>query len=1160
MSRILYKIYIILAIADLTRFRWVTCQIDYLCELHNDKQRRNALESLPPTLPKTYERILARVNESNPENQKTVQRALKWVAYAYEPLSLPQLVEIISVEESDERLDPEMIVDGSAIMTWCSSLLRLNDRGLKTASVDAVVEFSHFTVKEYLSGINPDIKSDFQPYSLASENSIHSELAKGCLRYLCLENFSQSFPRNLMETDELKRKHPFRDYTVLWPGHSKSCIDEDFSELSHKLFDPSKSHNFMCWTQAMISYHLGNTDSPDIYADLSTLHWACMIANPGLCRYLIERNEDVNKSSKLGTPLQCAVLGTSAIERANPNRAYIRRPQATDSDRAEVINLLLAGGAYLHTVYQRQNSPPVTLSSLVLEDYLFGYVGPSLVQVLLGAGMICDRRTLTTALETTKADVFANLQQHNLKEEDTVWYMEHFLTNTKVQKDVIPMVVTEDYLNVQERDSSKHSLGEIQSLLMAAAEFGQYKVVSGLIRRSKIDVNFRRISDGKTLLHLATSKNQLETVRVLLQFGADPLCMDAIEKTSLHLAAHHADGTAFQILLKAPSDVTQVDNVGLTALHAAALFGNVAVLSTLQQQFGNESFENAGETEDGRDLLLCACQSGSVQLIEFLVKILGPSPLFKTASDGSTALHHAVKVLSLTTTEYLLRHGLDANNRTCDGSAPLHMVVERDVAAETSEDSNKKSIIYVLLDHGAQIDARRDDDMTALSLLSSNTVTDGDFDALCAILNRKASVDVVDKKGRTPLYHMCDRLKTIEPWMDSTRNSLRVGNRLLEARSDANLPDHQMATPALYAFQAWYSKKEYSGKIYNEFLRTLLKHGSITDPNVINLEGKQLLTSAIEAGNQDLILEPLLSSCSVDKRDYHQNGYNAIEQACTRGCSKELLLHMLKLSKNPAVLSQTYKGQALLHRAALAGHTHLVETLLDAGAAVDIFTTESTKIFGVGSTALMLAASARTYASIDVLLDRSANVAAYDNSNWTALHHAVKNDNFQALDRLQLDCLPSEARVYFRTTKVYSGSFGNVSPFHLAAACGRYRIMEHLMKTYPKLDINHGAQFNITALHWACDSGHFHIVKLLLSSGACVDVTDNKGWTPLHVSAWDDHKEIVLYLLEHGADVRRRTLDSMCPKTLAICNGHLDLANVIGQHEAEPGTRSLSCL
>ena len=37
---------------------------------------------------------------------------------------------------------------------------------------------------------------------------------------------------------------------------------------------------------------------------------------------------------------------------------------------------------------------------------------------------------------------------------------------------------------------------------------------------------------------------------------------------------------------------------------------------------------------------------------------------------------------------------------------------------------------------------------------------------------------------------------------------------------------------------------------------------------------------------------------------------------------------------------------------------------------------------------------------------------------------------------------------------------------------------------------------NVTALWWACQEGHFEIVKLLVSRGADVNVRDEDGFTP----------------------------------------------------------------
>ena len=312
------------------------------------------MDSLPPTLPKTYERILTRVNNSNVSTQNMVQSTLRWFAYAEKPLSLAELAEIISLKETDHRLDPEAIIDESAIMHWCSSLVRL--RFMSEQDERSIVEFSHFTVKEFLLGISQDSEKEFQAYSLAPQKTIGLDLARDCLTYLCLENFASSFPKNAEEAAIMKEEYPFHSHAATWTMHSRGVSDESLLKLSRKLFDPSKSNKFMCWAQEMITLYLGNADFSKLHFDSSTLHWACIVGDTMLCRLLIELGEDFQKPSRLGTPLQCTILGGGAITWAAQGPqdydflSYFD-PKEGNSERAKVIGLLLAAGANIHTSY-----------------------------------------------------------------------------------------------------------------------------------------------------------------------------------------------------------------------------------------------------------------------------------------------------------------------------------------------------------------------------------------------------------------------------------------------------------------------------------------------------------------------------------------------------------------------------------------------------------------------------------------------------------------------------------------------------------------------------------------------------------------------------------------------------------------------------------------
>merc|ERR1711924_458285 len=58
-----------------------------------------------------------------------------------------------------------------------------------------------------------------------------------------------------------------------------------------------------------------------------------------------------------------------------------------------------------------------------------------------------------------------------------------------------------------------------------------------------------------------------------------------------------------------------------------------------------------------------------------------------------------------------------------------------------------------------------------------------------------------------------------------------------------------------------------------------------------------------------------------------------------------------------------------------------------------------------------------------------------------------------------------------------------------------------------------------SALHRACDRGHAEAAKLLIQSGAAIDIDDTSGCTPLMLAAGGGHAETVRILLCAGASV-----------------------------------------
>ena len=63
----------------------------------------------------------------------------------------------------------------------------------------------------------------------------------------------------------------------------------------------------------------------------------------------------------------------------------------------------------------------------------------------------------------------------------------------------------------------------------------------------------------------------------------------------------------------------------------------------------------------------------------------------------------------------------------------------------------------------------------------------------------------------------------------------------------------------------------------------------------------------------------------------------------------------------------------------------------------------------------------------------------------------------------------------------------------------------------------------------AASYGHYEIMDLLLSHGACLEARDGNGRTALHVAVSRLDSKQCAWLLEHGADVNARNYDQEAP-------------------------------
>lgn len=91
-----------------------------------------------------------------------------------------------------------------------------------------------------------------------------------------------------------------------------------------------------------------------------------------------------------------------------------------------------------------------------------------------------------------------------------------------------------------------------------------------------------------------------------------------------------------------------------------------------------------------------------------------------------------------------------------------------------------------------------------------------------------------------------------------------------------------------------------------------------------------------------------------------------------------------------------------------------------------------------------------------------------------------------------------------------------------------------------------------TALH-AVIAGErsLEVIKLLLAKGADTTILDSNGHTSLHSAAFhDDNLEIIRLLMEHGADVNASADGGDTPLSLAVQQGHENVASLLREYGA----------
>ena len=143
---------------------------------------RHFLEELPESLDETYERVLKEIKKPNRDHAR---RLLQCLVVAIRPLHVKELAEVIAVDFDDAGGIPKLKPgwrwedQEQALLTPCSSLIIIVGTG-----GSRVVQFSHFSVKEFLTSTRLATSSQDVSHYHITLKPAHTILAQACLSAL----------------------------------------------------------------------------------------------------------------------------------------------------------------------------------------------------------------------------------------------------------------------------------------------------------------------------------------------------------------------------------------------------------------------------------------------------------------------------------------------------------------------------------------------------------------------------------------------------------------------------------------------------------------------------------------------------------------------------------------------------------------------------------------------------------------------------------------------------------------------------------------------------------------------------------------------------------------------------------------------------------------
>jgi ankyrin repeat protein len=298
----------------------------------------------------------------------------------------------------------------------------------------------------------------------------------------------------------------------------------------------------------------------------------------------------------------------------------------------------------------------------------------------------------------------------------------------------------------------------------------------------------------------AVMKRNTQAVRSLLQRKADVNGRQVDGTTALHWAVRLDDLETADLLIRAGAQVSAANRAGVTALQLAAMNGNAAMIDRLVKSGADP---NAPLTSSRDTALMMAARTGKTDAMKVLIESGARVNDIETWG-GTTALMWAAAEKHPEAVKLLIDNGAQvnarshfvaaANGRGFEGRTPVASKADQKVEEFASgwmtplmfsAREGDVESARLLLEGGADVNAIAGDGKNALGVAIFN----GNYAMASFLIERKSDVNQADTQRFTPLFWAVDRrnMETAPnfPWMVTT-DPLPLIKQLLDAGADPN--------------------------------------------------------------------------------------------------------------------------------------------------------------------------------------------------------------------------------------------------------------------------------------------------------------------------------------------------------------------------------------